>query len=193
MVRRPPGKLRVIGGRWRSRQIDFHAEDGVRPTPDRVRQTLFDWLSPRIEGAVCLDLYAGSGALGIEALSRGAGHVSFVERGKPQADAIRQALGRLDAQQAHVLEEDAQSYLQRTSLHYETVFVDPPYADRAQLPVTLKLLERVLKTDNRVYVEWPAGAELALPLGWYWLRQKQAGQVSYGLATYGGHTGNGDS
>ena len=88
---RPPGRLRIIGGQWRSRLVDFDADEGVRPTPDRVRQTLFDWLSPLIEGARCLDLFAGSGALGLEALSRGAAEVTFVEQGAAQAAAIRAA------------------------------------------------------------------------------------------------------
>ncbi|WP_341920712.1 RsmD family RNA methyltransferase, partial [Hydrocarboniphaga effusa] len=92
MSRRPLGKLRIIGGQWRSRIVDFVDGDGVRPTPDRVRQTLYDWLAPHIEGAEVLDLFAGSGALGLEALSRGAAFVSFCERGAEQAQAIREAL-----------------------------------------------------------------------------------------------------
>src|SRR3546814_1291717 len=84
MNRRGPGKLRVIGGEWRSRVIEFDAANGVRPTPDRIRQTLFDWLAPRIDGARCLDLFAGSGALGIKALSRGAASCCFVEESRSE-------------------------------------------------------------------------------------------------------------
>ena len=83
-MKRAPGKLRVIAGEWRSRLVEFDSETGVRPTPDRVRQTLFDWLAPTIVGTRCLDLFAGSGALGIEALSRGARKVTFVENGRTQ-------------------------------------------------------------------------------------------------------------
>src|SRR3546814_21160879 len=111
MNRRGPGKLRVIGGEWRSRVIEFDAANGVRPTPDRIRQTLFDWLAPRIDGARCLDLFAGSGALGIEALSRGAASCCFVEEGRKQASAIRTALQIFKAHIAEVAEPDPLYYL----------------------------------------------------------------------------------
>jgi len=193
VVRRAPGSLRVIGGRWRSRIIEFQDGPGVRPTPDRVRQTLFDWLAPRIQGAVCVDLFAGSGALGIEALSRGAGQVTFVERARPQAQGITGTLARFDAGLGHVVESDVDLFLARTSAQFEIAFVDPPYVDTGCIAGTLLRLQRVLKAENRVYLEWPDGQEPTLPEGWYWLRQKQAGQVSYGLATYDGELANGAS
>src|SRR3546814_4019848 len=106
---------------------DVCSSDLVRPTPDRIRQTLFDWLAPRIDGARCLDLFAGSGALGIEALSRGAASCCFVEEGRKQASAIRTALQLLKAQHAEVAELDALYYLAQTWHRFDVVFLDPPY------------------------------------------------------------------
>lgn len=191
MAKRPLGRLRIIGGHWRSRPVDFDSDAGVRPTPDRVRQTLFDWLAPRIEGATCLDLFAGSGAIGLEALSRGAGHVTFVETGTRQVELIRAALLKLQAGEPGVRSdlraEDALGFVARTSLRYELVFIDPPYGS-GLLAETLALLPRVLKAENRVYVEWPAQAPPALPEGWQSLREKQAGKLCYGLLTFSAET-----
>lgn len=186
MKARPQGKLRIVGGQWRSRIIEFDAQSGVRPTPDRVRQTLFDWLAPLIDGARCLDLFAGSGALGLEALSRGAARVDFVEQGSLQAGAIRSALQKLGAMdRATVFHADALGWLAQAGARepYEIVLLDPPYASELLAP-TLHALAARLKAHNRVYVEWPAGAMLNLPAGYTWLREKKAGQVSFGLITY---------
>lgn len=185
MRARGPGRLRIIGGQWRSRVIDFADTAGVRPTPDRVRQTLFDWLAPRIEGASVLDLFAGSGAMGLEALSRGAGWVSFVETGMDQVDAIRAALRKLSAdQRAEVFSGDAIAWLARSERRYDVVMLDPPY-DSPLLTQALERLTRILKPHNRVYLEWPRGGPMPpLGEGWSLLREKQAGQVSYGLATW---------
>lgn len=184
-MRRPLGRLRIIGGEWRSRLIDFDAEAGVRPTPDRVRQTVFDWLSPLISGMTVLDLFAGSGALGLEALSRGAAQASFVETGRHQAEAIRAAIGKLAAgERAEVVHGDALSFLRGTARRYSLVFIDPPYDDAALLAATLLALPRVLKDHNRLYLEWPKGRPPALPPGYTMLKEKAAGQVSYGLFTY---------
>lgn len=188
-MQRSAGKLRIIGGAWRSRVIDFAAGEGVRPTPDRLRQTLFDWLAPRIEGAICLDLFAGSGALGLEALSRGASRSCFVEQGAAQCGAIRAALEKLQATaRATLVCSDALRWAAgQTGLadaeRYDVVFLDPPYA-RALLLPALALLPPLLKTDNRIYVEWPVDARPELPDGFAWLREKKAGQVSCGLLTY---------
>ena len=128
--RRALGTLRIIGGQWRSRLIGFDAEAGVRPTPDRVRQTLFDWLAPLIDGASALDLFAGSGALGFEALSRGAAHATFVDAARPAIAAIRgnlRALGLDD--RATVIAGDAVATAARhtPAAPWRLVFVDPPY------------------------------------------------------------------
>lgn len=183
MSARKPGQLRIIGGQWRSRVVAFASGEGVRPTPDRVRQTLFDWLAPRIEGARVLDLFAGSGALGLEALSRGAAHAIFVEQGRAQVAALRAALVTLGAiPRSEVLEGDALRVLTRED-RFDVVFVDPPYASDL-LARVLPLLSAVLKPDARVYIEWPGATRPTLPQGYVWLREKKAGQVSCGLLTY---------
>ncbi len=184
MRNRAPGRLRIIGGQWRSRLINFAEDNGVRPTPDRVRQTLFDWLAPRIDGARCLDLYAGSGALGLEALSRRADSVRFVETGPEQVRAIRTALEMLDAaDRAQVVQGAAQSHLASCADTFNIVFLDPPYTS-TELVQVLPLLPPVLAQDNRVYLEWSAESKPELPPGFEWLREKKAGRVSYGLITY---------
>ncbi len=188
---RPLGKLRVIGGRWRSRVVEFEASDdqGLRATPDRVRQTLFDWLAPLIAGSVCLDLFAGSGALGIEALSRGAGPVTFVDAGAKQVEQIRMALQKLGAEPSEIRRMDGVTFLRQATQNWDVVFLDPPFASTL-LPQVLELLTPRLKANNRIFIEWPAGTTPALPPGWQWLREKQAGGVSFGLATYTADQGN---
>jgi 16S rRNA (guanine966-N2)-methyltransferase len=184
-MRRPPGRLRIIGGAWRSRLIAFEGSPDLRPTPDRVRQTLFDWLAPRIEGAKALDLFAGSGALGLEALSRGAAQVVFVERQARAVEAIRTALAQFGAEsRAEVVPGDARRFLEATPrAPFDVVFLDPPYGS-GLLEAALLQLPRVLAADNRVYLEWAGHDAPALPPGWALLKAKRAGRVSYGLATY---------
>jgi len=188
-VKRPPGKLRIIGGEWRSRVVAFEAAPGVRATPDRVRQTVFDWLAPLIEGATCLDLFAGSGALGLEALSRGAARVTFVDSGRRQAELIRTALQQLGgSERAEVRQEDAFAAiasLARLNLRCDVVFLDPPF-DSNLLAPALVALPPLLKPRARVYAEWQGAGATPWPAGYAVVREKQAGQVSYGLATYTG-------
>jgi 16S rRNA (guanine966-N2)-methyltransferase len=185
-MKRPPGKLRIIGGEFRSRLIEFDPGAGVRPTPDRVRQTLFDWLAPLIGGAHCLDLFAGSGALGLEALSRGAAHVTFVESGARQADSIRAALAKLGvAERGVVRNEDALAFLRpgaAPSRYYDVAMLDPPF-DSELLAPALAALRPLLKPQARVYAEWHRTTALPWPAGYTVLREKKAGQVSYALAT----------
>ena len=184
MTRRALGTLRIIGGEWRSRLIEFDAAAGVRPTPDRVRQTLFDWLSPLIAGASCLDLFAGSGALGFEALSRGASHASLIEQGREQAAAMRAAAIKLAAgERAEIVQTEALSWLRSTARRYDVVFLDPPYGADLLAPA-LAAMPRVLKGMHRVYLEWPQGQPPQWPAGYTLLKEKSAGQVSYGLAVF---------
>lgn len=185
-MKRPPGRLRIIGGEFRSRIVAFDADSGVRPTPDRVRQTLFDWLAPLIEGARCLDLFAGSGALGLEALSRGAGHVTFVDAGAGQCAAIRAALVVLKAaDRATVVQADALRFLaQAPARSFEVAFLDPPF-DAGLLAPALAALPPALAADARVYAEWHRAGTLPWPPGYAVVREKKAGQVSYALATHG--------
>ena len=177
-------RLRIIGGEHRSRIVEFDGGSGVRPTPDRVRQTVFDWLAPIIEGAHCLDLFAGSGAMGLEALSRGAGLVTLVESGRTQIELIRAALVALKAESRAILHAgDALRFLEQTSERFDVVFLDPPYGSDL-LPAALARMPRVLKPGHRVYVEWSAGKPPQFPEQLRLIKEKQAGQVSYGLATF---------
>lgn len=183
--RRAPGVLRIIGGRWRSRRIAFDPASGIRPTPDRVRQTLFDWLAPVITGLRGLDLYAGSGALGFEALSRGAESVTFVERDAATVAALRDATDALVADEAvQIIHDDALSVLSRSGARYQLVFLDPPYGDSAALDAALAALPLVLAPFNRIYLEWPSERPPEFPPGYALLREKAAGRVSYGLLRY---------
>lgn len=187
-MKHPPGTLRIIGGEWRRRLIEFDASAGVRPTPDRVRQTLFDWLAPLIDGAHCLDLFAGSGALGLEALSRGAAHVTFVESAARPAEMIRAALEKLGgADRARVVTGSAMNFLGASSApSFDAVFLDPPF-DAGLLQPALERLPPLLKPDARVYLETREGQPFSLPSAYTLLREKKAGQVSYALAVHNGN------
>lgn len=177
-------QLRVIGGRLRGRKWRFPEAPGLRPTPDRVRETLFNWLQPRIGGARCLDLYAGSGALGIEALSRGAAEVVFCEAGAQAAADLRATLDRFGlAAVAQVIHGPAERALQSLQGPFDVVFLDPPFA-AGLLPKALDALSArgLLATDAFVYIEMPAREVLPpLPAGWREHRDGKAGEVGYHL------------
>jgi 16S rRNA (guanine966-N2)-methyltransferase len=178
--------LRIIGGRWRGRKLRFPASSAIRPTPDRVRETLFNWLAPTMQGAVCLDLFAGSGALGLEALSRGAAQVTFVEQDAAAARELRARLAEWQAEGADVAQADALRYLTRPAQAFDIVFLDPPFTSPL-LQGAAELLEarHWLKADALIYVECPARAGLpALPRSWQPLRAKRAGEVGYHLFTH---------
>jgi 16S rRNA (guanine966-N2)-methyltransferase len=179
---RPPNRLRIVGGRWRGTRIDFPAIEAIRPSPDRVRETLFNWLQTSILGARCLDLFAGSGALGIEALSRGAAEVTFVDREPQIGRHITQTLQRLGATTATVQVEDAARFLGRAPRPFDVVFLDPPFASALLQAAFDKLPQGWLAPDAYIYVECPAATPLPpLPPGWTVYRSKQAGQVGYHL------------
>lgn len=176
-------RLRIIGGRWRGLRLSFPDHAELRPSPDRVRETLFNWLQPTILGARCLDLFAGSGALGIEALSRGAAEVVFVERDLRVVRSIEDSLRRLQAVGGSVLREDALNYLDAPASPFNVVFLDPPYA-AGLLPEVCVKLDRNgwLAASALVYLESPAQDPLpALPPTWAVHRSRQAGQVGYHL------------
>lgn len=175
-------EFRIIAGTWRRRRCRFPAGGGIRPTPDRVRETLFNWLEPRIAGARCLDLFAGSGALGLEALSRGAGHAVFVERDREAAAAIKDNLATLGGD-AEVVAGDAAVYLAGAPELYDVVFLDPPFASGALTAACERLAAGWLAADARVYLEYPRTAgEPGLPAGWTLLKSSRAGQVGFALA-----------
>jgi 16S rRNA (guanine966-N2)-methyltransferase len=186
-AKRPPpaarSRVRIIGGVWRSRLLEFPETAGLRPTPDRVRETVFNWLAPHLPGARCLDLFAGSGAFGFEALSRGAARAVLVERDVGVARALRGSRERLGAASAEIVETDALAYLEGEVETFDIVFLDPPYAS-GLLGVCAPILATRgwLKPGGFVYLETDAGEPPPLPAGWELIRSKTAGQVGYHLA-----------
>lgn len=170
--------MRIIGGQWKKSVLRFPAAEDLRPTPDRVRETLFNWLGQELNGLACLDLFAGSGALGFEAGSRGAHRVVLVERDRAAAQAIRANAERLKATSLEVVASDAKAYLGGTRERFDVVFLDPPFRQNG-LPEILALLPRVLEPDARVYVEAPEPVDAAGV--WRELKRARAGQVSFQL------------
>jgi 16S rRNA (guanine966-N2)-methyltransferase len=181
-------QVRIIGGEWRGRKLNFPPSTGLRPTPDRVRETVFNWLQFDLAGRRCLDLFAGSGAFGFESLSRGAAEVVFVERDAAAADAIRGMLAALRCERGRVVQEDALHWLARCpSRPFDIVYVDPPYAER-RLPAVAEQLDRGgwLAPDASIYLEDAAEHGVpVLPTGWHMHRSKRAGDVGYHLARRG--------
>jgi 16S rRNA (guanine966-N2)-methyltransferase len=175
--------LRIIAGRHRGRRLRFPDGVEIRPTPDRVRETLFNWLQPRIAQARVLDLFAGSGALGLEALSRGAAQVTFVEKDRRAAAAIDAIAREWQEANARVVSESAVPWLATTAAEppYDIVFLDPPYASDLLAAAAAALAGR-LAPDARVYLERRAREPLpALPASWKELRAGRAGEVGYHL------------
>lgn len=177
-------QLRIIGGQWRGRKLFFTPEQGLRPTPDRVRETLFNWLSPEIHGAHCLDLFAGSGALGLEALSRGAAHCTFVDTSDEAIEAITSHLRAVEAaDQAACLTKPAEQVLLATERKFNIAFLDPPYQQGLIEPSAALLQSMdILSPGALVYVETHASEALPkLPSDWNLRREKRAGDVAYRL------------
>jgi 16S rRNA (guanine966-N2)-methyltransferase len=198
-------QLRIIGGQWRGRKLNFADGEGLRPTMDRVRETLFNWLQNDIVGARCLDLFSGSGALGLEALSRYAGEVVMIDK-NPQAIAmIKKNLQLLGVENAQVVQGDAKSYLLRTaesslqttaegssptkSEAFDIVFLDPPFNKQLVAPFC-DLLARLncLSEQASIYIEMEKNTALPdLPQGWQVRREKKAGQLAYYLVEVENH------
>ena len=180
----PSGRLRIVAGKWRSRLLPVADDPGLRPTSERIRETLFNWLASSIEGSRCLDLYAGSGALGLEALSRGAGEVVFVEYSASAIAVLQESVTALDASGARVRKLDAISYLHGKPERFDIVFLDPPFAADLLKDLCRLLDERHwLAAGARVYLEQDHDRALPrLPDGWTVLKQKTAGNVRYTLA-----------
>jgi len=176
-------QLRIIAGAWRGRRLRFPASDAIRPTPDRVRETLFNWLAGRIAGARCLDLFAGSGALGLEALSRGAAQVCFVEQDGVAARALDAVLVEWGARGAQVVRTEALQFLRGAPQTFDIVFLDPPFGSEL-LATAARLLESHawLASEAMIYVECSARETLpSLPPPWTVVRAKAAGEVGYHL------------
>jgi 16S rRNA (guanine966-N2)-methyltransferase len=181
--RAPQGSVRIIAGAWRGRRLSIAAGTTVRPTPDRVRETLFNWLRDDVAGARCLDLYAGTGALGFEALSRAAAEAWFVEQDAALVAALQAQAGAFDVQ-PRIVRQDAASLLRgRASQQFDVVFLDPPYS----LPVEplLALLPPWLSERGVVYVERPRTPGLPQVASGSWLKRSHAGAVEYGLLRFG--------
>lgn len=177
-------QLRIIGGQWRGRKLPFADIEGLRPTPDRVRETLFNWLQPCIHGAHCLDLYAGSGALGLEALSRGASEVIMLDTQNRITRQLRENCQLLKCDQAKIYSQSALDFLAHAAPHPVSIaFIDPPYRKQLVEP-SCRLLEENgwLTPGAMIYIEVEKElSSLPVPANWEILRSKQAGQVSYHL------------
>lgn len=171
--------LRIIGGDWRSRKLTFADAPGLRPTPDRIRETLFNWLQGRVYGSRCLDLFAGSGALGFEALSRGASEVVFVEKSKHVAAQLKNNLEILKST-AKVEQKDALDYLDNGALTFDLIFLDPPYRQGLLEKSLEKIMQQqLLHKDSLIYLEHEAENSFDWEkYGLEELKQSKAGQVN---------------
>ena len=179
-----PGKLRIVAGKWGGRFLPIADVPGLRPTAERIRETLFNWLAPTIEGSRCLDLFAGTGALGFEALSRGAGEVVFVEQSSVAIAALRQAEYVLRADDALIHAGDAYRFLDdQRQAPFNVIFLDPPFAE-APLTEICELLVPHAAKNALVYIEQDKQQPPpTLPSGWQLLREKTAGMVRYSLVS----------
>ena len=171
-------EVRIVGGAWRSRRIRFTPRENLRPTPDRVRETLFNWLGQDLTGLACLDLFAGSGALGFEAASRGARRVVMIERDRAAYAALERNKDALGALQVELVRADALEFLRRDTSEYDVIFLDPPFKSGcgSELLATLPLR---LADGGWVYHE--SGGRMTWPEGWEVAKEGRAGQVVYQL------------
>lgn len=175
--------MRIIGGTYRSRQLVFPDAEGLRPTPDRVRETLFNWLGQDLSGKRCLDLFAGSGALGFEAVSRGAAEVVMVENNRTAFRALQENCNKLGCVNVALHCEDGLGFARRSETgRYDVVFVDPPFREGA-LPEVLPLLAPMLAEDGLVYTE--SGEAFEPGAAWLVVKRSKAGKVHYQLLQYG--------
>lgn len=171
-------RLRIGGGAWRSRQLRFPDLPGLRPTPDRVRETVFNWLGQDLHGLSCLDLFAGTGAMAFEALSRGATRAVLVERSAPACKALRENRQLLQAEGAQIVHVDALEFLRQNRQRFDVIFLDPPY-HQDWLPRLLPQMQAHLEAQGVLYVE----AEYSLDEveGWQVCKRGKAGNVYYHL------------
>jgi 16S rRNA (guanine966-N2)-methyltransferase len=183
-ARHVQGRVRIIAGEWRGRRIEIPEATSVRPTPDRVRETVFNWLRDSIVGARCLDLFAGTGVLGFEALSRGAAEACFVEQDAKLVEALRTTAAKLGAA-PKIVRRDALAFLREPpTARFDIAFLDPPYA--APLDPLLAVLPAWLHPGALVYVERPRDEGLPAVPSASWLKQSYAGAVEYGLLQFEG-------
>ena len=177
------GQCRIIAGKWRGRKLAVADIEGLRPTPDRVRETVFNWLQATVGGVRCLDLFAGSGALGFEAASRGAKSVVLVESNTQATTILRDNITAMTAEQCQVENKTAQQFIAQTTQQYDLVFIDPPYQSDLWTEITQQLVTSNVLADNAIiYLECPSKGELPrVPESWTVLKDKTAGDVRYCL------------
>lgn len=177
------GRVRIIGGKWRGRALLFPPTQPIRPTSNRVRETLFNWLAPRIEGSRCLDLFAGSGALGFEAASRGAEEVVLVESDPLIVTCLHKSALTFDADNLQIIRCNAIEWLEGPPSSFDIVFLDPPFGSQVLAAACQRLAQRRwLRPGAVIYVESERRLELPpLPTTWNLVRQKRAGNVAYYL------------
>jgi 16S rRNA (guanine966-N2)-methyltransferase len=183
-----PGRLRIVAGKWRSRLLEIATAPGLRPTSERVRETLFNWLAPSIQGARCLDLFAGTGALGLEALSRGAAETVFVEKSAVAVKTLRDNVATLNASTAVVRNTDAFRFLSGTPPgKFDIVFLDPPFGADILGDLCRVLSEAsILKAKAQIYIEEQRDSPaVELPADWEVVKSKLAGNVRYSLLRVG--------
>jgi 16S rRNA (guanine966-N2)-methyltransferase len=181
------GSVRIIGGKWRSRNLRFVSVDGLRPTGSRIRETLFNWLAPTIEGARCLDLFTGSGALCFEAISRGADCCLAIEANSQAVSELRHNQAQLTANNLEIVSGDCQKLLERgnTAKPYDIIFLDPPFDMQLHKQVSRLLISgNWLASKAQIYCEFPATEAQDLPLSWRLIKDKIAGNVRYCLFEY---------
>ncbi|MGB1091652.1 MAG: 16S rRNA (guanine(966)-N(2))-methyltransferase RsmD [Oceanobacter sp.] len=178
MSKVPSQQLRIIGGQWRSRRLRFQPHDGLRPTLDRVRETLFNWLQHHIEGARVLDAFAGSGALGMESLSRGAKEVIFLEKNPKVALQLRDNLKTLEARNAQVWAGDALLWLKDNQQTFDIILLDPPFNKDLLQPAIDAL---TTETDTLVYIEHEASLEPTFPDNWHEIKSKKTKEFLFRL------------
>lgn len=173
--------IRIIGGLYRGKKLHVPLVDGLRPTPDRVRETLFNWLMHSIRNARCLDAFAGTGALGLEAFSRGASRVVFLEQSPQAFTHLKQVISQWDSPKLQLIKTDTLVYLQQQTEPFDLIFLDPPFAQDLITPCLNYILQNKLLTPGGlVYLESPKPIALE-PLHWQEIKAKQAGQVYFGL------------
>ena len=177
------GTLKIIGGRWRGRKLTVIDLEGLRPTPNRVRETLFNWLQFSLSGANCLDLFAGTGALGLEAASRGAEKITLVEFNTQAAEQLSKNCQQLGADNYQLVNEDAVTFLSSGQEQYDIVFIDPPYKLEMWSEIASQLVSQdSLSLNALIYVEYPLSVtKPLLPSKWQLIKENKAGGVNYCL------------
>jgi 16S rRNA (guanine966-N2)-methyltransferase len=187
LVRKTSESVRIIGGKWRSRQLKFTPTEGLRPTGSRIRETLFNWLAPYIEGASCLDLFSGSGSLCFEALSRGAKNCTALENNRAAISQLNSNKTLLNAVNLNIIAADTHSFLNKNTAkaQYDVVFLDPPFDQKLHMKIAKLLTEGCWLASNAlIYCETPIAEPLCFPTNWHLLKDKTAGNVRFCLFAY---------